>query len=217
MIKGILFDVDGTLVDSNDAHAQAWVEAFAAHGHEVAFEDIRKLIGMGGDKLLLAINPKLSGTEGTGKAISDSRQKIFLEKYAASLQPTPGSRELVGAVISVGIRTMVASSAKSEELEHLLAAAGVADLLTDATTSDDVEKSKPDPDIVTTAVAKIGLPADEVVMLGDTPYDIEASLKAGVPCIALRSGGWDDEDLRGAIAIYDNPADVLAHRGDFGY
>jgi HAD superfamily hydrolase (TIGR01509 family) len=152
-----------------------------------------------------------------GSDIKETRKKLFLEKYVPDLQPTPGSRDLVLAAQAAGLKTVVASSATSDELGALLKAAGVADVLTEATTADDAEHSKPDPDIVETALETIGLPASEVVMIGDTPYDIEAADKAGVRCIAVRCGGWDGVSLGGAAAIYDDPADILAHRDNITF
>jgi HAD superfamily hydrolase (TIGR01549 family) len=213
MIRGILFDVDGTLVLSNDAHAQAWVEAFAAYGFMVQFDDIRKLIGMGSDKLIDSLFPEMNDEEGIGNQIKERRKELFLEKYAAGLRPAPGARDLVKAVHDTGLKMIAATSAGTKELSILLKAAQVDDLLTEATTSDDADNSKPDPDIVEVALEKICLPADEAVMIGDTPYDIEAASKAGVRCIAVRCGGWDDESLRGAVAIYDDPAAVLKQHG----
>ncbi len=216
MIRGILFDVDGTLVLSNDQHAKAWEEAFQQYDYEVPYEDIRRLIGMGGDKLISSLRPDLDDESGDGKKIKELRTEIFLTKYAHELQPAPGARQLVETVQSLGLQTIVASSAKQDELEVLLERAGVKDLLKKATTSDEVEASKPEPDIVQAALDKIGLQASQAGMIGDTPYDIEAADKAGVPCVALRCGGWSDRELAGAFAIYDDPADLLKHRSDFG-
>lgn len=214
MIKGILLDIDGTLVLSNDAHARAWVEAFAESGYEVAFDKVRRLIGMGGDKLITTLYPNLSEEEGAGRTINQRRGEIVLQKYAPTLTAAPGSRQLVEELHKLGLKTVAASSAKKAELSVLLQAAEVDDLLTEATTSDDVENSKPDPDIVTAALNAIKLSAEEVVMVGDTPYDIKAAAKAGVRCIAVRTGGWADDDLQGAMAIYDNPADLIPHLSD---
>ncbi len=211
MIKGILLDVDGTLVASNGAHAHAWVDAFAQYGYEVPFEEVRRLIGMGGDKLISSIRPDLDEEEGDGRLVKEARTKIFLDKYAPELQPTHGARGLVLELQKRGLRTIVASSSKQDELEVLLKAAGVDELLTEATTSDDAESSKPDPDILQVAMDKIGLDIDEVLMIGDTPYDIDAAIEAGVHCVAVRSGGWDDADLDGATAIFNDPADLQAH------
>lgn len=209
MVKGILIDVDGTLVLSNDAHAESWVEAFGMHGLEINFEQVRPLIGMGGDKLIPKLAPNLNKDSGLGKEISATRTKLFLKKYADKLQPTPGARELIHKLQEMGIKTIVASSAKEEELALLLKAAGVEKILTETTTSTDVDKSKPDPDIINNALGKIGLPAELVVLLGDTPYDIEAAKGCKVDVIAVRCGGCSDDQLSGAIAIYDNPQDLL--------
>jgi len=211
MIKGVLLDVDGTLVLSNDAHARAWVEALEHFGHTITYDDVRWLVGMGGDKVLPRLVPGLESESGQGKRISQYRTKIFLDKYVSTLEPTPGSRALVEKLKQSDLKLMVASSAKKEELNDLLKAARVDDLLKQATTSADADNSKPDPDIIHAALGKIGLPPQEVLMIGDTPYDIEAAGKAGVRMVAVRSGGWKDKDLEGAIAIYDHPADIVEH------
>ena len=209
-IRGVILDVDGTLVDSNDAHARAWVEALAEEGIRVEFERVRPLIGMGGDKLL----PEISGIEEEspeGKRISERRGEVFKEKYLPSIKPCRGSRELLKRMKGDGLKLVVASSAKEDELDPLLEIAGASGLIEEKTSSDDAENSKPDPDIIQAALDGSGLSPEEAVMLGDTPYDIEAAKKAGVDTVALRCGGWKDEDLAGAIAIYDDPADLLAH------
>jgi HAD superfamily hydrolase (TIGR01509 family) len=209
-VRGVILDIDGTLVNSNDAHARAWVDALSEHGIKVEFEKVRPLIGMGGDKLL----PEVSGiSEETpeGKRISERRGEIFKEKYMPSLKPCRGSRELLLRMRDEGLRLFVASSAKKDELTPLLKIAGASDLIEEKTSSDDAENSKPDPDIIHAALDASELEAGQVVMVGDTPYDIESAGKAGVPVIALRCGGWKDEDLAGAIAIYEDPADLLAH------
>lgn len=200
--------MDGTLVLSNDAHAQSWVEAFAKHGYSITFNDVRWLIGMGGDKLIPKLAPGLTKDAGVGKQISEYRSKLFKEKYANNLQSAPGSRELVQKLQAGGFKLLVASSANAAELNTLLKAAKIDDLLKEATTSDDAERSKPEPDIIHAALDKIGLPSTEVVMIGDTPYDIEAAAQAGVGVLAVRCGGWKDEELSGAIRVYDDPADI---------
>lgn len=214
MIKSILLDVDGTLVLSNHAHAEAWVDAFAMHGYTVDFDTVLGLIGMGGDKLIQRLQPELSEDQGDGKLIKEARQKIFLEQYARDLQSAPGARQLVQELQDRGLQCIVASSAKQDELDVLLKSARVDDLLSEATTSDDAEHSKPDPDIVHVALERIGAEPSETIMIGDTPYDIQAARQAGVKCIALRCGGWNDDGLKEAVAIYDNPADLLAHLDD---
>ena len=209
---GALLDVDGTLVASNDAHAQAWVEAFKEFGYEVEFERVRPLIGMGGDHIIPMFVPGISDKEGKGKQIVDRRKELIINKYAPDLVPTHGTRDLI-LHMQQGLKLLVASSANSEELSVLVKAAGVDDLLDldAATTSSDAEASKPEPDILEVALKRLGLPAERVVMVGDTPYDIEAAKKVGVGTIALRCGGFSDGELKDAIAIYDDPADLLAH------
>jgi HAD superfamily hydrolase (TIGR01509 family) len=207
--EGVIFDVDGTLVDSNDAHARAWVEAFAEAGHPVPFERVRRLIGMGGDQLL----PEAAGLSAEaepGRSIAKRRGEVFEQKFLPQLRPLPGARELVARLRHDGYRLGVASSAQPAELEPLLKLAGVEDLLRERTSAGDVEESKPEPDIVLAALRKLRLGPSAAVMIGDTPYDVEAARRAGVALIAFRSGGWSDPDLRGALAVYDGPADLLA-------
>ena len=209
-IQGAVLDNDGTLTLSNDAHAHAWVDAFAEQGYDVRFETVRPLLGMGGDKLEPKVVPGLSSDEGVGKTIADRRLAIFLERYASHLQPANGARALVQRMREDGLRLVVASSAKPDELDVLLTQAHVNDLLSARITSADAGETKPAPDIVAVALKKIDLPADQVLMLGDSPYDIEAASKIGVGVIALRCGGFSDDQLSGAVAIYDDPADLLA-------
>lgn len=212
-IRAVLLDVDGTLVDSNDAHARAWVEALAEAGVEAPFEQVRELIGMGGDKLM----PRVSGIREDspeGKRLADRRQAIFKSRYLPHLEPFPRVRELIDRLKAAGFKLVVATSAGEDELEGLLRVADAADLVPTATSSDDADRSKPDPDIVEAAVARAGYPVEQVLLIGDTPYDIEAAMRAGVGAIALRTGGWDDTALERAVAIYDDPADLLAHFDD---
>lgn len=210
-VQGVILDIDGTLVLSNDAHAQAWVEAFATNGYDVPFEKVRPLIGMGGDKVIPMMVPGLNEKEGVGKAVSQKRKELMLQNFEPSLGSTKGSRELVLRMRSEGLKLIVASSATNEELSVLFKAAQVEDLLDPETMTSDAESSKPAPDIVEVALSKLNLDPSQVVMIGDTPYDIEAGNKAGVEVIAVRSGGFDDNQLKDAIAIYDHPADLLAN------
>jgi HAD superfamily hydrolase (TIGR01509 family) len=205
----VLFDVDGTLIDSNDAHAHAWVAAFAEHGIAIDFTQTRRCIGMGGDKLM----PEVSGIgedSVLGTAIAERRSKIFAEQFLPHLRPFKAADRLVAELKARGYTIVAASSARREELQSLLTVAG-ADALMDAnTSSDDATNSKPDPDIVQAALKRANASPTDAVMVGDTPYDVEASLRAGVASIAFRCGGWADHDLKGAIAIYDGPWDLLS-------
>ena len=209
-IQGVVLDVDGTLVDSNDAHAKSWVEAMAEHGYTVPFARVRQLIGKGGDKVL----PETIGIQDEsdeGKQISSRRGEIFKERYLPHVRAFPSAQKLLDHMHASGLKLAVASSAKPDELRALLQIVGAADLIEEKSSSKDAKNSKPDPDIMHATLEKIGLPAHEVVMLGDTPYDIESARKVGVGTIALRCGGWQDHDLAGALAIYTDPADLLSH------
>ncbi len=209
-LRAVILDVDGTLIASNDAHARAYVDAGKELGYDIDFEKVRRLIGMGGDKLL----PRAVGLEEDseeGKRITERKKEIFHERYLPTLEPTPGARQLLDRLRDDAVKLVVATSAKEDEMKGLLEQAGIQDLIQDATSSSDAEESKPDPDIVQAALDQAGFPTDRVVMIGDTPYDVEAATRAGVGIIAVRSGGWADEDLRGALVIYDHPADLLEH------
>ena len=210
MLKGVIFDIDGTLVDSNDAHAQSWVDTFAEAGYDVPFGVVRPLIGMGADKLLPKTIAVKHDSE-QGKKLIKRRSEIFRERYLQRLRALEGSRELVLRVRSDGLKAIVATSAKDEELNGLLKAAQVEDLMQERATASDAKRSKPDPDIVQAAIEESDTEPRQLVMIGDTPYDIEAATKARVRTIAFRSGGWTDEELKGAAEIYDGPADLLAH------
>lgn len=209
-VRAVILDLDGTLLNSNDAHARSFVEAGREMGLNVDFESIRPLIGMGGDKLI----PKafgLSGDSETGEQLSARKARIFVERYLGQLEPTRGARALLRRLRDEGIRRVLATSSGESTMQRLLAQAGIEDLIEDTSSSSDVRASKPDPEIVEAALEKTGVPASQAAMLGDTPYDVEAATRAGIPIIALRTGGWTDPYLRGAAAIYDDPADLLAH------
>jgi HAD superfamily hydrolase (TIGR01509 family) len=204
----VLLDIDGTLVDSNGAHAAAWSDAFASSGRHHPPEEIRPLIGKGGDKLLREL-ASLDHESEEGKAISEERTEIFRIRYLPTLQPTPGAAAFVEWLTNSGLTVVVATSAKEQEVKALLTICGGQALVEDATTSDDAERSKPDPDILVAALEKSGSSPTRAVMIGDTPYDIEAASRAGLATIAFRCGGWDDAKLQGSIAIYDDPRQLL--------
>jgi phosphoglycolate phosphatase-like HAD superfamily hydrolase len=209
MLKGVLLDIDGTLLDSNAAHAQAWVDALRDHGHAVPLEQVRPLIGKGGDKLLMEVIG-LEDESPEGRQINERRRLLFTRDALPRLQPTAGAHALLAWFAQRRLQRVVATSAGGEELQGLLKQAGIADLIDDAASSSDAAQSKPDPDIVDAALRKAGLHADEVLMLGDTPHDVEAARAAGVATVVLRCGGWwSDADFTGAVAIYDDPADLL--------
>ena len=208
-LKAVLFDVDGTLVDSNDAHAAAWVKAFTEHGIAVDPVEVRRCIGMGGDKLMPAVSG-IADDSKQGAAIATRRGEIFMTELLPALKPFKDADDLVAAVKALGLTAVAASSAKDDELKALLELSDTTSLMDDATSSDDAEESKPAPDIIQAALKRAKASPDEAIMIGDTPYDIEAAQRAGVRTIAFRSGGWSDADLQGAIEIYDGPWDLLA-------
>jgi HAD superfamily hydrolase (TIGR01509 family) len=212
-LTGVILDVDGTLVLSNDAHARAWVESFADFGYRVEYDRVRPLIGMGGDQIIPQFAPGLSDKDGIGKQIADRRKQLVIEKYSQNLAPAPGARQLILKMQSQGLHLFIASSATEQELSILLKAAQVEDLLSQkqATTSSDAEASKPEPDIVEAALKKSALSPQQVILIGDTPYDVESAKKTGVPTIAFRCGGFNDKQLQDAIAIYNDPSDLLSH------
>jgi HAD superfamily hydrolase (TIGR01509 family) len=214
-LQAVIFNVDGTLVDSDDAHAHAWVEALAEFGYRVGFVQARRKIGEGGAKVL----PQLAGVEKEsplGKQISERRGQIFKERYPPRLQPFPSTRELLERLHAAGRKLVVASSSvasssKEDEFKALLKVTGAPALFEASTSASDAQRSKSDPDIVQAALDRAGCAADEAVVIGDTPCDVEAAGRAGLRVIAVRCGGWDDEELQGAPATYDDPRDLLAH------
>lgn len=202
--------MDGTLIDSNGAHARAYVDAARELGLALDYEEVRQRIGKGGDKLVPEVSG-LSEEEGKGKELSRRKKEIFSRHYLPGLKPTPGARELLERLRDEGIQRVVATSAKKDEMRELLEQVGIAELIDQATSSDDAEESKPDPDIVRAALKQAGSPREQTLMLGDTPYDVQAARRAGVRIVAVRCGGWSDPDLTGALAVYDDPRDLLAH------
>ena len=209
-LKAVLLDIDGTLVDSNTEHAEAWAGALEEFGYDVPVEQIRRWVGMGGDKILPHVDPKLDDERDPGKGIARRRGEIFRDRYLSRLGQTPGAGKLLQYFRGRGLRRIAATSAKRDELAEITRAAGIADGIDLATTSDDVERSKPDADIVVSALAKAGAAPGEAIYLGDTPYDIEAAHRARVRIIALECGGWNRAELRKAEAIYATPAALLA-------
>ncbi len=202
--QGLILDVDGTLLDSNDGHARAWVAAFRDEGFDIPFEQVRPLIGMGGDQVV----PRLTGVQKDTpqfQRLSDGWKRHFEAEELPNVRPQPGARELVEALLARGLRLVVGSSGEKELVEKLLRIADVAELLPERTTSAEVEASKPEPDIVQAALGKLGLEPGEVLMVGDTPFDLQSAANAGVQTVFLRCGG--DNRSQGALAVFDSPAD----------
>lgn len=208
MIDLVLFDVDGTLVDSNDLHATAWQEAFRHFGIVIPFDAIRAQIGKGGDNLIPSLLPP-DIVERLQEEIEEFRSDLFARDYLHRSRPFPGAAELLRRLHGEGVKLVLASSAQQSELDYHVEKLGCADLLTATTSKDDVEHSKPCPDIFAAAYEK-AQPMDGgvAVVVGDTPYDIEAASRIGLPAIAVRCGGFAEEELEGAAAIYDDPTEL---------
>jgi HAD superfamily hydrolase (TIGR01509 family) len=208
--KTILFDVDGTLIDSNAAHAETWQQALGEHDIEVEIARVRALVGMGTDNLLPAV-AQISEDSDLGRAIAQRKKELF-ELLVPNLRPTKGARALVQYLRDEDRDIVIATSAGERELSALLTQAGVNDLIPIRASADDAAESKPAPDIVQAALRRAGVAAEQSVLIGDTPYDLEAATRASVKGIALRCGGyWSDPDFHGAIAILDDPAALLDH------
>ena len=212
MIEAVIFDVDGTLVDSVDFHAEAWERAFARHGHDIGFAALRAQIGKGGDQLMPVFLPP-DVIKRDGKTIEAFRKDLFTREYMGRVKGFPQERSLFDRLLGDGKRIALASSAKGDELAAYKKVAGIDDLDLVETSSDDAEKSKPHPDIFAAALEKLGLTAKNCVVVGDTPYDAEAALKAGMRTTGLLCGGFPEFDIRagGASQIYEDPADLLDH------
>ena len=212
IVTAVIFDIDGTLVDSVDLHAEAWQAAFARFGKKTAFEKVRQQIGMGADQLLPVF---LSQDELVkfGDQLNDYRSNLFKREFLPRVKAFPDVRQLFQRILQDHHRIALASSAKGDELKTYKTIARIADLIEAETSSDDAERSKPYPDIFQAALAQMGgVKAEDVVVVGDTGYDAEAAAKANLRTIGVMSGGWSADDLRqaGCIAVYRDPADLLA-------
>lgn len=219
-MDALIFDIDGTLVDSVDLHAKAWQEAFEKFGKIVPFETIRSQIGKGADQLLPAFfSPE--EIDGFGKDLIAFRGNLYRRKYLPLVKPFPKVRALFERILRRGKKRIVlASSAPAEEIDACKRIAGIDDLIDGATVSaDDAEHSKPAPDIIAAALALLkNIEREEVLVVGDSPYDAMAAKRAGLRSVGLLCGGSPEEELRraGCIALYQDPADLLEHYDELG-
>jgi len=212
MPKAVIFDVDGTLIDSVDLHAKAWQDAFSEYGRHIPFDDIRSQIGKGGDQLMPVFLSE-DDIEAFGEELEERRGVILKERYLPKIKAFPGVRALFEHLHAEGLRIALASSAKEDELETYKEAADIEDLVDEQTSFDDAESSKPHPDIFVAALEKLGNPdPQDVIVVGDTPYDGEAAAKAGLRMVGLLCGGFSEDSLRdaGCVAVYHDPDDLLA-------
>lgn len=211
-LAAVVFDVDGTLVDTVDLHAQAWVETLRDFGIDVPFDDARGQIGKGGDTFLPVFVPEDVLNE-KQEEMEEARAERYTRDFMPRATPFPAVRELFEALRARGLRIALASSGRAEEVEHYKEMLGIADLLDAGTTSDDAERSKPFPDIFQAALARLHLDdPTQAVVVGDTPYDAEAAAKAGLRTVGLLCGGFPEASLRdaGCVAVYRDPAHLLA-------
>jgi HAD superfamily hydrolase (TIGR01509 family) len=210
-IQAAIFDIDGTLLDSVDLHAQAWVDAFAHFGVTVSHADARSQIGKGGDQLLPVFLDE-TRVERDGKRIEAYRSDLFKREYLPRVKPFPGVPALFRHLRGEGLKVALASSGKAPEVEHYQGLLGVEGLVDVVVSSDDVERSKPFPDIFAAALQKLApLGAEAAIVIGDTPYDAEAATRAGIRTIGVLCGGFPEASLSdtGCIAIYRDPRDLL--------
>jgi HAD superfamily hydrolase (TIGR01509 family) len=201
-VQAALLDVDGTLIDTNYQHALAWFRAFEQHGFVLPLWRIHRAIGMGGDQLVPALVGKEADDE-KGDDIRDARDSLYQE-LIGEVEPLHGSRELISDLKERGVTVVLASSSPKDELDHYLELLDARDLADAWTTKDDVESTKPEPDLVNAALDKAG--TGNAVMVGDTRWDVEAAAKAGVETACVLTGGWSAQELReaGAVAVFES-------------
>lgn len=211
MTDAVIFDVDGTLVDTNYLHAVTWWEAFRQYGHPVDMAAVHRAIGMGSDKLLDRLLP--DGRDRDGDDAMRAAHRALYAVFWPRLRAFAGAADLLRACAARGMTVVLASSADGSEMGALLAALDADDAITAATSSADAEQSKPAPDIVQVALERAGVAADGAVFVGDTVWDVHACRRAGLPCVAVLTGGIGPDELReaGAVAVYDGVADLLDH------
>jgi len=211
MAKAAIFDVDGTLLDSVDLHAMAWHEAMVRFGHDVSLEQARSQIGKGGDKLIPVF---LSEDEQRdhGQELDAWRSERFKARYLSLIRPFSAVPDLLQLCRDAGLKIAIASSAKKDELEKYLEIARVRKMIDETVSSEDVEESKPAPDIFEAVLKKLATEGRDAVAIGDSPYDAEAAGKAGVRTVGVLCGGFTEDELRkaGCIEVYPGPAALLA-------
>ncbi len=206
-----MLDIDGTLIDSNEAHATAWAQVLTEFGYPATPERMGPLIGMGGDQIL-PIVCGLHHKSPEGERIRERRSEIWKAQFEGNLQPIEGAAQAVWQAMSRGVVVRIVTSANADELKGLLKTAGhrLDELAADAVSATPDMASKPDPALLLAALQKLRLPPAEVAMLGDTEYDLQAAQAAGVAFVGVRTGGRTDDQLDGAVALFDNVAQALA-------
>ncbi len=211
MLRAVIFDVDGTIVDSNELHVASWDETFRKYGKHFSHEQLHRHVGEGGDQYIPNFLSERELRE-FGAQLEEDRGKLYKSKYLPRVRPLPRVRELFERIHSDGKRIALASSGKTDELDHYRALCDIGDLVDAQTTKDDVARSKPYADVFMAALHKLGnLAADEAIVVGDSPYDVIAAKRITLPTVALLCGGFSEDELRaaGAITIFRDPAELL--------
>ena len=208
-LRAVLFDIDGTLVDSNEQHVDSWAFAFREEGCPQEIDEIRAQIGKGGDLLVPALLPDAG--EELRERLSSRQGEHFEAVHLDRVRAFEKATDLVEHAHRSGLKVVLASSAKQKQLERYVELLGIADHLAATTSVDDVERSKPEPDIFGVALEKVGVEPAEAIVVGDTPYDVEAARRAGIAAIGLTSGPFDEAELRdaGAVAVFADAAALL--------
>ena len=216
MITAFIFDIDGTLVDSNELHVQSWDRAFRHFGKTIPIEALHDQIGKGSDQYLPQfLTP--DEIERFGKELDEYRSEIFREEYLPKVKPFPKVRELFERLRDDQKRILLASSGKQKDTDHYIDLLKVGKFIEGCVSGDEVGRSKPQPDIFAACIDKFQLARDQTLVVGDTRWDVEAAARTGLRTIAVTCGGTDGNILRagGAIAVYQDPADLLKHYDQF--
>ena len=217
MFKAVIFDVDGTLVDTVDLHTQAWVEAFKQEDYDIPYDELRQQIGKGGEKIVADfLSPE--EVEKVGENITEFRKEFYQDKLISQARPFARVRELFERLKQDDIKIVLASSARPGSLDHYQEILNIKDLIDGATSTQDVEESKPAPDVFVAALDKLkGVETSDVIVVGDSPYDAQAASKIDLRTVGVLCGGFSEERLResGCIAIYKEPADILEKYQEF--
>jgi HAD superfamily hydrolase (TIGR01509 family) len=212
MAKVLLSDIDGTLVDSNALHAEAWRRTFEHFGIQVGMDEAWRQIGKGGDQLIPVFVPETNRNQ-LQPEIEAFRKQIFHRNYMPRIVSFAKSRELLVRVKKSGIKIALATSSDEADIAVYKRIVDMDDLVEQTASSDDAKESKPNPEIFAAALKKMGIQSHDAVALGDTPYDANAAGKLGIPVIGLTCGGWKRDDLldAGCVEVYQDPADLLLH------
>ena len=211
MLRAVIFDVDGTIVDSNELHVESWDETFRKYGKQFTRAQLHSQIGKGGDQYVPAFLDERE-VRAFGKQLEHDRGELYKQKYMPRVRPFPQVRELFERIRGGGKQIALASSGKDDELKHYISLCGIDGLVDAQTTKDDVAQSKPHPDVFLAALRKLrSVPVDEAIVVGDSPFDVIAAKRILLPAIALLCGGFSDDELRaeGAVGIFRDPADLL--------